>query len=166
MSVISRAELSDAAEILALQKLAYQSEARIYNDWTLAPLTQTLEGLRSEFARSVVLKAVSGERIVGSVRGRLEGDTCAIGRLIVHPAFQHQGIGSQLLRSIELACRQVRRFELFTGSRSTHNLRLYERHGYVVTRSQALTDELRLVFLEKKVRLPTDTWPDLADLPA
>lgn len=165
MSVISRAELSDAAEILALQKLAYQSEARLYNDWTLAPLTQTVEGLRAEFARSVVLKAMSGERIVGSVRGRIEGQSCAVGRLIVHPAFQHQGIGSQLLRSIELACRQVARFELFTGSRSAHNLRLYERHGYVITRSQALNAELSLVFLEKRVRQPTDTWLEFAGMP-
>lgn len=32
----------DAAAILALQKLAYQSEARLYDDYSLPPLTQTL----------------------------------------------------------------------------------------------------------------------------
>lgn len=166
MSVIARAELSDAAEILSLQKLAYQSEARLYNDWTLAPLTQTLEGLRAEFARSVVLKAMAGERIVGSVRGRIEGPSCAIGRLMVHPAFQRQGIGSLLLRAIELACPEATRFELFTGSRSALNLRLYEKHGFVAARTQALSPELSLVFLEKHRRQDKDSWLQLADQPA
>lgn len=34
---ITQATVVDAENILALQKIAYQSEARIYNDWTLPP---------------------------------------------------------------------------------------------------------------------------------
>lgn len=164
MSVIARAALSDAAEILALQKLAYQSEARLYDNWNLPPLTQTLDELNAEFARSIVLKATAGDRIVGAVRGRVEGLSCAIGRLVVHPAFQRQGIGSQLLRAIELACPEATRFELFTGNRSTRNLRLYERHGYVALRTQVMSPELSLVFLEKRVLQDDDTWLRLAAL--
>ena len=40
---ITRASAADANEILSLQKLAYRSEAEIYDDWTLPPLHQTLE---------------------------------------------------------------------------------------------------------------------------
>jgi hypothetical protein len=36
---------ADAEEILDLQRLAYESEARFYEDWTIPPLTQTLEQL-------------------------------------------------------------------------------------------------------------------------
>lgn len=43
------AEIRDAETILNLQKLAYQSEAAIYNDKTTAPLRQTLDEIRAEF---------------------------------------------------------------------------------------------------------------------
>jgi hypothetical protein len=39
--IIEQAGVEDAGEILRLQKLAYQSEARIYNDYTIPPLLQT-----------------------------------------------------------------------------------------------------------------------------
>jgi len=38
--LIEQANVVDAQEILALQKLAYQSEATIYNDYTLPPLME------------------------------------------------------------------------------------------------------------------------------
>ena len=41
------------AAILALQKLAYESEARLYDDWKLPPLTQTLDSLQAEFASTL-----------------------------------------------------------------------------------------------------------------
>jgi hypothetical protein len=45
--------------------------ARLYDDWSTPPLTQTLESLQEEFAISLVLKAVSGSRLMGSVRAKL-----------------------------------------------------------------------------------------------
>jgi hypothetical protein len=66
---IMSADPADAGDILALQRLAYQSEARLYGDWDIPPLTQTLAELRAEFATLLVLKAVpgtSGSGIVGS----------------------------------------------------------------------------------------------------
>ena len=42
MNQILRADISDMAEIRDLQKLAYQTEAILYNDWTIPPLTQTI----------------------------------------------------------------------------------------------------------------------------
>ena len=59
-----RAEKSDAPEILALQKTAYQSEAEIYGDDSLPALQQTLEELQKDFDRpeQVFIKAVSTAR--------------------------------------------------------------------------------------------------------
>jgi predicted N-acetyltransferase YhbS len=93
------AKPEDCHEIIQLQKLAYASEAKLYNDWSLPPLTQTLESLRQEFETSIILKAVITTRIISSVRAKLADDICQIGRLIVHPNFQRQGIGSVLLRA-------------------------------------------------------------------
>ncbi len=67
--IIQKADISDAAQILSLQKLAYQSEAEIYNDCKIPPLTQTLEEVESKFTDHIFLKAVEDGRIIGSVRG-------------------------------------------------------------------------------------------------
>jgi ribosomal protein S18 acetylase RimI-like enzyme len=149
MTTIVQAAPADAEAILALQKLAYQSEARLYDDWSIPPLTQTIESLRGEFATSLVLKAVSGSRIVGSVRAKIAEGTCTIGRLIVDPEFQRQGIGSMLLQSVEAECGGSERFELFTGTKSEANIRLYQRHGYAITRTEPLSPMVTIVFLEK-----------------
>ena len=149
METIELASAEDTEAILRLQQLAYQSEARLYNDWSLPPLTQTLESLRQEFACSIVLKALWDNHLAGSVRARQEGETCTIYRLIVHPDYQRRGIGSRLLRAIEDHFPTAARFELFTGSQSTSNLRLYQRHGYSITRTQPLSPNVTLVFLSK-----------------
>lgn len=149
MLEIERALPEDAATILALQRLAYQTEAALYNDWSIPPLTQTLESLIEEFFTSVVLKAVVEGQLVGSVRARINHDTCEIGRLVVHPAFQRRGIGSRLLKTIENQCSVVARFELFTGSKSESNIRLYQRAGYQVTRTQSLSPAVSITYLEK-----------------
>ena len=48
-SRIIQASLEDAAEILALQKLAYQVEGVLYRDFNIPPLTQTLAELKHDF---------------------------------------------------------------------------------------------------------------------
>jgi GNAT superfamily N-acetyltransferase len=143
------AEPADAEAILALQTLAYQSEAERYNDWTIPPLVETLASVREHIQRHVVLKALIDERLVGSVRGVVEDDVCLVGRLIVHPEVQKRGLGAALLAAIEARHPAVAAFELFTGDRSEGNLRLYVRHGYVVTHTKPVSPEVSLVFLRK-----------------
>lgn len=147
--VVERARLADAEAILELQQKAYQSEARLYNDWLIPPLVQTLGDLREEFATSTVLKAISDGRLVGSVRASEAGGTAHIGRLIVDPAFQGRGIGSALLCAIEACYPPTTSFELFTGSLSVDNIRLYHRHGYHVAREEVLGPTVVLVFMQK-----------------
>jgi GNAT superfamily N-acetyltransferase len=146
---ITRADSQDASEILILQKLAYQSEARLNDDWTIPPLTQTLAEMEKDIDTMMVLKAVAGNRIIGSVRAHESSGTCFIGRLIVHPDYQKGGIGSALMNAIETAFSKTDRFELFTGTKSIDNIRLYEKLGYTQYRFEDLSPKVRIVFLEK-----------------
>jgi ribosomal protein S18 acetylase RimI-like enzyme len=147
--MIERATISDAEEILALQKLAYRSEAEIYNDFNIPPLVQTLESMEQDFENQLFLKVLVGGRIIGSVRGYSKDGTCYIGRLIVHPDFQNRGIGTNLMNEIERTLSSCKRFELFTGDRSERNLYLYEKLGYKVFKTAKITDQTNIVFLEK-----------------
>lgn len=149
---VERATVDDAEEILSLQKLAYQSEAEIYDDFTIPPLTQTLEEIKRDFESQIFLKAVTDGRIMGSVRGFVREGTCYIGRLIVHPDFQNQGIGTQLMGRIEEVFKEAQRFEIFTGHKSERNLYLYEKRGYQRFKTVKANEKLTIVYLEKYQR--------------
>jgi len=149
MNTITHASAKDAETILELQRLAYQSEAQRYDSINIPPLKQTIDELRSEFAYKTFLKIQVESWLVGSVRGCLKGDTCHIGRLIVHPNYQRQGLGTALLGEIESCFEKAQRFELFTGHKSEGNIRLYERLGYVIFKREEINHNLTLVFLEK-----------------
>jgi ribosomal protein S18 acetylase RimI-like enzyme len=131
---ITYASTEDAVAILELQKLAYQSEAKLYNDFSIPPLIQTMEELEVDFNSKVFLKTQVESKIIGSIRGYQSGNTCYIERLIVHPNHQGQGIGTALMESFESCFGQVQRFELFTGKKSDRNIHLYERLGYKIVR--------------------------------
>ncbi len=65
---IEIANVNDAQEILSLQKLAYQSEAKIYSDFQIPPLLETLDELKMAFKSHIILKATFDGKIIGSVR--------------------------------------------------------------------------------------------------
>ena len=148
---INRAVLEDAETILQLQKRAYLSEAKIYNDYGIPPLTQTLEEINQDFLQQVFLKAVEDGDIIGSVRAYLEKGTVFIGRLIVEPEYQNQGIGTMLIQSIEKYFTLADRYELFTGHKSFRNLYLYQKLGYRQFKRMPVNSSLIMVFLEKYV---------------
>lgn len=147
--IISKATAEDVNDILILQKQAYLSEASIYNDYLIPPLTQTIESLLNDFSRCVYLKAVEEGRIIGSVNGYEANGTCYIGRLIVDDEYQNQGIGTSLLKSVEKEFSKVNRYELFTGKKSEKNLYLYHKNGYHIFREEELNEKTTIVFMEK-----------------
>jgi GNAT superfamily N-acetyltransferase len=147
---IETAGIQDAGEILELQKLAYLSEAAIYDDYSIPPLTQILGEIEAQFEDHFFLKAMVDGRIVGSVRAIIREDSCHIGRLIVHPDHQNQGIGTMLMEEIERKM-PAERYEIFTGSLSERNLYLYEKLGYRRFRTEPMSDKVTVVFMEKRL---------------
>jgi ribosomal protein S18 acetylase RimI-like enzyme len=67
----------------------------------------------------------------------------------VHPNYQGRGIGTALMQAIEARFPSVSGFELFTGSQSEGNIRLYIRLGYAVTGARRVSDRITLVVLGK-----------------
>lgn len=149
MTIIEKAIVSNAEEILSLQKLAYKSEAKLYNDLNIPQMTQTLQSMQDEFGRQVFLKVTVDEKIIGSVRAFVQEETCHIGRLMVHPDFQRHGIGKKLMNEIESLFKSCKRFELFTGNKSEKNISLYQKIRYKIFKTEKITDKVTLIYLEK-----------------
>lgn len=62
--MIKKAQKEDLEEILKLQYLAYQSEAKLFGDIDIPPLKQTIEEVYDEFQKGTVLKAVDDRGVI------------------------------------------------------------------------------------------------------
>lgn len=145
--------IDDAGEVLTLQRAAFVQEALIYDAVDMPPLTQTLDEVRAELEDNLGCVALDGERIVGCVRARVDGDLLLIGRIAIAPDQQGSGLGTALLSAVEERGLEAgaTTAELFTGSLSEANLRLYEREGYEESERVPGDDGTAQVFLRKQL---------------
>lgn len=147
--IITKANKTDLSKILELQYLAYQSEAKLFNNQKIPPLTQTLKDVEQDYNKGIILKALNEDNIIiGSVRAYCDTSIIYIGKLMVHPDWQHQGIGTNLLLEVEKIYPN-KIYELFTSSKSENNLRLYKHLGYKIFREEFVSNELSFVYLKK-----------------
>jgi ribosomal protein S18 acetylase RimI-like enzyme len=138
------AEPAEYPDLWVMQRIAYATETLLYDE-PIPPMTQSQAEAIADCTRHQVLKACLAGRTVGSIRYRVQDGTCHIAKLMVLPEYRGRGIGSALLRAVETAVPGLR-YELFTGTRSLGNIRLYEHIGYRIFRTD---QERQLVYLEK-----------------
>jgi ribosomal protein S18 acetylase RimI-like enzyme len=143
--------VADAGEVLTIQRAAFVSEAQIYGSVDMPPLTQTLEELQAELRESDGWVARVGGRLVGAIRSRTADGLLLIGRIAIAPDMQGSGIGRALLDAAE-SHSGAEEAELFTGSLSEANIRLYESCGYVETERVDTGDGVQEVYLRKVLR--------------
>jgi ribosomal protein S18 acetylase RimI-like enzyme len=146
--VVGPAAPGSAGEVLTVQRAAYLTEAQVYGDPAIPPLTETLDQVAAAVAAGSVLTATVGPRVVGAVRGTVTDGVLAVGRLAVAPDCQGRGIGTALLTAVERTP-GARRAVLFTGARSEGNLGLYRRLGYREEHRERISPAVELVHLGK-----------------
>ena len=131
--VVERATRADAGELLTLQLACWVAEALANDELDIPALHEGMpEMLDALETWDVYVVRVAG-RLVGSVRGRLEGTEWEIGRLMVAPDLRGRGLGRVLLDHImAVAPPEATAYRLFTGKRSEANLRRYKRAGFSV----------------------------------
>ena len=122
---------ADLAELVVLQRCCWTSEAIANQTLDIPALHETHDQVLTWATAWTTLLVRLDGRLVGAVRGREEGLDWHVGRLMVAPDLAGRGVGSALLDLIERQAPDgVERCVLFTGARSTRNLRMYERAGY------------------------------------
>ena len=112
-----------------LQRCCWVSEAISNNDFAIPPLRESLEQVRAWMPDAWVLREHG--RLIGAVRASLDGDIWKVGRLMVAPDRQGEGLGGMLLRHAESQAPPGAAWhELFTGTASVGNLARYRHAGY------------------------------------
>lgn len=145
----TKASIQDAEELLEVQKKAFTKVAEFYNDFSIRPLIETIDEYKNEFNKFNYIKAELNDKIIASARGFEKENTCYIGRVVVVPEFQNQGIGKSLMKEIEFAFQAVNRYELFTGKNNFKTLKFYYDQGYKDFKSEFENENIELIYLEK-----------------
>jgi ribosomal protein S18 acetylase RimI-like enzyme len=151
--VIEALDLSDpatAGEVLELQRAAYRIEAQLIGFDGMPPLHETLEELVA--CGETFLGCRLDGRLVGAVSYRRAGDLVDVHRLVVAPAAFRCGIGSALVRQLELAERGVSRIVVQTGSRNEPALALYAGLGFSAVGSREVAPGIEVTLLERVAR--------------
>ncbi|MFT3861431.1 GNAT family N-acetyltransferase [Micropruina sp.] len=116
-----------------LQRACWTPDAILNDTFEIPALHEDLATVQANFGHYETWVLRRGPRLIGAVRGILRGTDWEVGRLMVAPDLQGQGLGRMLLRHIEhQAPPSTRRLWLFTGRLSEANIRLYTRAGYQV----------------------------------
>jgi predicted N-acetyltransferase YhbS len=154
---IGRLRPADAGEVLTVQRAAYVTEAQRYSAPDIPPLLETLDELRADLARpdGLAVGAWLGPRLVGSVRGRVDGPTMQVARLSVAPDVQGRGVGRALLTALHAAApASVTSTWLVTGAQSEDNRRLYAAAGYQAATTERDAAGVELVRMDRSVTAP------------
>jgi tRNA (guanine37-N1)-methyltransferase len=122
---------SDAGELLTLQRACWVQEQQANPGVRIPPLHEDLADVEAWMQEWTTLVLRAGGRLVAAARGRVEGDTWDIGRVMAAPDLQGRGLGRAMLAAIEAAAPEhVTRHVLFTGAGSERNLRMYKKAGF------------------------------------
>ena len=137
----------EAAELLALQKLAYRKEADLIGSDQIPPLHETLEALQQ--STETFYGYLLDGQLAGAVSYKREGDLLDVYRVMVHPDYFRRGIARALLQFVEGCEPGIKRIIVSTGSLNAPARTLYEREGFRATSEEESISCLRITHFEK-----------------
>ncbi|MGG1314861.1 GNAT family N-acetyltransferase [Cohnella laeviribosi] len=153
--VIERLHLQDydtAEELWSLQQAAYRMElAAIGEAVELPPLKDTVASLQRSAETFWGCRSEDGE-LIGAVAAEEEGGVVTVCRMMVHPEFFRQGIGSRLLDCVLNAYPEARRFEVTAEKRNAPAIALYGKLGFSPVGTVEPLPGITLVRMAKDVR--------------
>lgn len=168
LAFVRKATPFDAPKIYNLMVLAY---AEINRELKLpggvAALRETSTDILKDMEQKTVLVCTKNGKVVGSVRYQIFTDASGakvayISRLCVLPEEQHTGVGSQMLREVELQCRGLKTdaLALHTPAQKAKLVLFYYKNGFYIRAVSETKGYPRGLFYKGL----TDNKPDLSVL--
>ena len=148
---IELATIQDVHAIIDLHRKAFGPLCEELGWKDALPLTESLEHAYEEFTKCTTLKVQNEEGvIVGSVNGAVTDDSLYIGRLMVLPEYQQQGIGKLLFRESQSRLPHNRAW-LCTCQQVRPPYEFYLREGFKPYKSEMVGPGLTWAYLEKLI---------------
>lgn len=136
-----------ANEVLKLQLLSYQEEAKLIQFYDIPPLKDRVDKLIE--CDETFYGYFEGKDLVGLLSFKIEEGILDIHRVCVHPAHFRKGIGMKLLDHIEEMNTVIRKIIVCTGKANTPAIKLYVKKGFCIVRNFKVTEGLIMTELEK-----------------
>lgn len=122
---------ADVGELYTLQMCCWVQEMHANPGVRIPALHESLEDVRESLEEWTWLVLRRAGRLVAAARGRADDSVWDVGRVMVAPDLQGQGLGRFVLAEIEAAAPpSVTSYSLFTGAQSHDNIRMYKKAGY------------------------------------
>jgi ribosomal protein S18 acetylase RimI-like enzyme len=146
LTMIDLADTLAAAELLAFQRRAYQSEADLINYPALSPLRESLPELLDS-GETVLGWRVDGE-LIGAIGYTASMVEVTISRLAVATEYRRRGIAAKLVQAViyEAGPRPV---VASTAKANVPGVTLYEHLGFHLRDETATPDGLALVQMQR-----------------
>jgi len=103
-----------------------------------------------DFSQWVFLIALDGEKIIGSVRGRQDGDRCYIKNLSIDPKHNNIDLKKQLLYAIESYFQFALFYEVHTDLKDEKGQSLFKEFGYQESNRKKMANESTKIYFEKE----------------
>ena len=148
---IRRATSSDAQEISALLRRAFQEFEQLYTPEAFVATVQPESGVLNRLEEGPMWVAESEQRIVGTVAAVLMADCVMVRGMAVDPQSRGLRVGKALLNPPEVFAREngLKRMALYTTAFLLHAVRLYQSSGFQFTGDEASPHGTVLLRMEK-----------------
>ncbi|MCU5098112.1 GNAT family N-acetyltransferase, partial [Bacillus wiedmannii] len=138
---IEKATILDAEKLTEIMKRTFDEEAKRWLcgqgdviDYNIQPPGySSVEMMRYSIEELDSFKVIVDDKIIGGIIVTISGKSYGrIDRIFVDPDYQGKGIGSHVIKSIEVEYPSIRVWDLETSSRQLNNHHFYEKMGYEI----------------------------------
>uniref|UniRef100_UPI00403F8C85 GNAT family N-acetyltransferase n=1 Tax=Candidatus Enterococcus willemsii TaxID=1857215 RepID=UPI00403F8C85 len=144
---------NELADVLIIQKQAFQKLYDTYQDDQTSPYTQTLERLQEKYQQSnnYFFFIVTNE-IIGYIRVVIENNHARIAPIAVLPDKENQGFGSQALQLVEQTFPTINIWQLSTISQEKKLVHFYRKAGYIQQENtNKIQENMTITFFTKEI---------------
>lgn len=147
-----KAGKDDGPELYEIQKRAFMTLYKKYEDHETSPVVQSYEAFIRRFSKGDYYKIFYKEELVGSVFVyKIKPDTMRLHIINILEEYQGKGIGQEVIKRLEGIYVEVDKWELDTILEEKRNCHVYERAGYEKTKDvEKINDKLTLIKYIKK----------------